>query len=106
MRQDDGESLPQSFRPAKKLWLQGGFHGQAIEMCCRCHICRLPYFPPTGPLWMHGGEEAWGRFEELPSGAAGPSFPRPPRHLGRGLAPPSPPMDEYDLEGGPALERR
>ena len=90
-------------RDAKKL--QGGFHGQAFEMGCRCHP-RRPYFPPAGPIWMHGGKEAGGRFEELPSGASGPPFPHPPRHSGRGLAPPSPPGDEDDLEGGPALGRR
>ncbi len=92
-------------RHAKKMWLKGGFHSQAYEMGCRCQPCH-PYFPPAGPFWMHGGDETGGRFEELPSGAAGPPFSRPPRHSGRGLAPPSPPGEEDDVEGGPALGRR
>ncbi len=91
---------------AKKLWLQGGFHSQAFKTGCRCHPLR-PYFPPASLLWMRGGGggEAGSRFKELPAGAAGPPFPPPLRHTGRGLAPPLPPVDEDALEGGPALGR-
>ena len=91
-------------RHAKKLWMQGALPGPgAFEMGYRC---RRPYLSPAGPFWMPGGEEPGTRFEELPSGAAGPPFVRPPRPSGRGLAPPSPHGDEEDLESGPALGRR
>ena len=95
-------------RQAKKQWLQVGFHGQAppaFEMGCRCHARRPYWAPPPAQFWMHG-EEAGGRFEELPSGPPGPPFPRPPRPSSRGLAPPSPPEVDEDLEGDPALGRR
>ncbi len=39
-------------------------------------------------------------------GTACPPFPCPLRPSGRGLAPPSPPEVDEDLEGGPALGRR
>ncbi len=86
--------------------LQVGFPGpgQAFEMGCRCP--RRPYLPHAGLLWMPGGGDTRGRFEELPSVAAGPPFSRPTCNLGRGLAPPSSPGDEDDVEGGPALGRR
>ena len=69
----------------------------------------VPSSPPLLPA-RRPDLDAWGGgrgcFEELPSGAAGPPFPRPPRHSGRGLAPPPCPGDEDDLEGLPALGRR
>ncbi len=74
-------------------------------MGCRCQP-RRPYLPPAGPLCMPGWEETGGRFKELSSGAAGPPFSHLPLHLGRGLAPLLLPVDENDLEGGPALGRR
>ncbi len=91
-------------RHAKKLWLQGGFSGQAFKIGCLCP--RRPYLSPAVPFWMPGGNESGGRFEELPSGAAGPPFFRPPGHSGCGLAPPLSLGDEDDVEGGPALGRR
>ena len=94
-------------RHAKKMWLQGGFPGQAYKKGCRCQH-RCPYFLPAGPFWMPGGDETGGQFEELPLGEAGPPsfFSRPPCHSRRGLAPPSLPWNENDVEGGPALGRR
>ena len=83
-------------RHAKKLWLQGGFSGlqgpgQAFEIGCWCP--RRPYLSLAGPFWTPRGDESGGRFEELPSGAAGPpSHARRatravgwPRHCPRGM---------------------
>ncbi len=97
------------WKHAKKLWLNGSVHGPAPPYVtgCRCHARRPAYFqlPPAGPLWMHGGDDAGGCFEELPSGPAGPPF-RPPRHSGRGLVLPPSPEEDEDVEAGPALTRR
>ena len=58
-------------RHVKKLWLQGGFHGQAYEMGCLCHPRHLYPLPNA---W--GGRDRWPvRGAALGSGCPPPLLP-------------------------------